>query len=98
MVILGWVLDKPLALLFDPFESIVLYISGTCRLYARCLFTDSSEVHTMNYVVADGKSNWLEGLILVCKTTTISVLQAPRIYYLCRSLCRRRRDILVLPR
>jgi hypothetical protein len=25
MVTLGWVLDKPLALLFDPFESIVCY-------------------------------------------------------------------------
>ncbi|KIP05832.1 hypothetical protein PHLGIDRAFT_73597, partial [Phlebiopsis gigantea 11061_1 CR5-6] len=49
MILLGWVLDKPLALLFDPFESIVLYIS----------------VHTMGYVVADGKSNWLEGLILI---------------------------------
>ena len=23
MVILGWILDKPLALLFDPFESVV---------------------------------------------------------------------------
>ncbi|KAJ3537674.1 hypothetical protein NM688_g6647 [Phlebia brevispora] len=49
MVLLGWALGKPLALLFDPFESIVLYIS----------------VHTMNYVIADGKSNWLEGIILV---------------------------------
>ncbi|KAI0342835.1 hypothetical protein BDW22DRAFT_1394818 [Trametopsis cervina] len=49
MVLLGWVLDKPLALLFDPFESIVLYIS----------------VNTMSYVVADGQSNWLEGLILI---------------------------------
>ncbi|KIJ11960.1 hypothetical protein PAXINDRAFT_15144 [Paxillus involutus ATCC 200175] len=28
MVTLGWALDKPLALLFDPFEYIVLYISG----------------------------------------------------------------------
>ncbi|KAH0833195.1 hypothetical protein J3R83DRAFT_12226 [Lanmaoa asiatica] len=28
MVTLGWILNKPLALLFDPFESIVLYISG----------------------------------------------------------------------
>ena len=28
MILLGWALDKPLALLFDPFESIVLYISG----------------------------------------------------------------------
>ncbi|THH01486.1 hypothetical protein EW026_g1256 [Hermanssonia centrifuga] len=48
MVILGWVLDKPLALLFDPFESIVLYIS-------------------------DGKSNWLEGLILVCLYVVVAV-------------------------
>jgi len=23
-------------------------------------------VHTMNYVVADGRSNWMEGLILIC--------------------------------
>ncbi|OBZ72188.1 Vacuolar calcium ion transporter [Grifola frondosa] len=57
MVILGWVLDKPLALLFDPFESVVLYIS----------------VHTMGYVVADGKSNWLEGVILVCLYIVIAV-------------------------
>ena len=32
MVLLGWVLDKPLALLFDPFESIVLFFSGACIL------------------------------------------------------------------
>ena len=25
MVILGWILDKPLPLLFDPFESIVRF-------------------------------------------------------------------------
>ncbi|KAH9850267.1 Sodium/calcium exchanger protein-domain-containing protein [Lenzites betulinus] len=57
MVILGWITDKPLALLFDPFESVVLYIS----------------VHTMGYVVADGKSNWLEGVILVCLYVVIAV-------------------------
>ncbi|KAI0368664.1 hypothetical protein BV20DRAFT_969053 [Pilatotrama ljubarskyi] len=57
MVVLGWILDKPLALLFDPFESVVLYIS----------------VHTMGYVVADGKSNWLEGVILVCLYIVIAV-------------------------
>ncbi|KAH9935257.1 Sodium/calcium exchanger protein-domain-containing protein [Amylocystis lapponica] len=57
MVVLGWVLDKPLALLFDPFESVVLYIS----------------VHTMGCVVADGKSNWLEGVILVCLYVVIAV-------------------------
>ncbi|OSD06469.1 hypothetical protein PYCCODRAFT_935378 [Trametes coccinea BRFM310] len=57
MVVLGWIIDKPLALLFDPFESVVLYIS----------------VHTMGYVVADGKSNWLEGVILVCLYVVIAV-------------------------
>ncbi|KAI9440037.1 Sodium/calcium exchanger protein-domain-containing protein [Lactarius indigo] len=57
MVILGWILDKPLPLLFDPFESIVLYIS----------------VHIMSYVVADGKSNWLEGAILICFYINIAV-------------------------
>ncbi|KAK7691087.1 hypothetical protein QCA50_006190 [Cerrena zonata] len=57
MVLLGWVMDKPLALLFDPFESVVLYIS----------------VHTMGYVVADGRSNWLEGVILVCLYVVVAV-------------------------
>ncbi|KAI9512056.1 hypothetical protein F5148DRAFT_124274 [Russula earlei] len=57
MVILGWILGKPLPLLFDPFESIVLYIS----------------VHVMSYVVGDGKSNWLEGAILICFYINIAV-------------------------
>ncbi|CCM02221.1 uncharacterized protein FIBRA_04301 [Fibroporia radiculosa] len=57
MVILGWILNKPLALLFDPFETVVLYVS----------------VHIMGYVVADGKSNWLEGVILMCLYLVIAV-------------------------
>ncbi|EPQ54244.1 hypothetical protein GLOTRDRAFT_139578 [Gloeophyllum trabeum ATCC 11539] len=57
IVLLGWVLNKPLALLFDPFESVVLYIS----------------VHTMSSVVQDGKSNWLEGVILMCLYFIIAV-------------------------
>lgn len=57
MVILGWILNKPLALLFDPFETVVLYIS----------------VHIMGYVVADGKSNWLEGVILISLYLVIAV-------------------------
>ncbi|KAG2130002.1 calcium/proton exchanger [Suillus cothurnatus] len=49
-VTLGWIMDKPLTLLFDPLESIVLFLS----------------VLTVNYIVLDGKSNWLEGMILMC--------------------------------
>lgn len=57
MVTLGWVMNRPLVLLFDPFESVVLYIS----------------VQTMCHVVADGKSNWLEGTILICLYVIIAV-------------------------
>jgi hypothetical protein len=28
-------------------------------------------VQTMSYTVADGKSNWLEGLILICKLSSV---------------------------
>lgn len=57
MVTLGWIIGKPLGLLFDPFESVVLYIA----------------VQTMNHVVADGKSNWLEGTILIGLYVIIAV-------------------------
>jgi Ca2+:H+ antiporter len=67
-VILGWILSKPLTLLFDPFESIVLFLSGgtfllSLRSVHRLRF---GTVLTVNYVVQDGKSNWLEGMILIC--------------------------------
>ena len=32
-VTLGWIIGKPLTLLFDPFESIVLFLSGTNLSY-----------------------------------------------------------------
>ncbi|KAF8071902.1 Sodium/calcium exchanger protein-domain-containing protein [Lyophyllum atratum] len=57
IVTLGWAMGKPLSLLMDPFQSLVLYIS----------------VQTMNYVVADGKSHWLEGMILICLYIIIAV-------------------------
>jgi Ca2+:H+ antiporter len=30
VVTLGWILGKPLTLLFDPYESIALFLSGKC--------------------------------------------------------------------
>jgi len=50
IVTLAWILGKPLTMLFDPFESIALFLA----------------VLTVNYVVQDGKSNWLEGMLLMC--------------------------------
>ncbi|KAG7451115.1 calcium/proton exchanger [Guyanagaster necrorhizus] len=56
IVTLGWIMGKPLTLLFDPYESVAMFLA----------------VLTVNYVVQDGKSNWLEGMILMCK---LSILQ-----------------------
>ncbi|PCH42265.1 calcium/proton exchanger [Wolfiporia cocos MD-104 SS10] len=56
-VVLSWIMAKPLTLLFDPFESIVLFLS----------------VMVVNYTVQDGKSNWLEGMILMCLYVIIAV-------------------------
>lgn len=57
MVTLGWILNKPLSLLFDPFESIVLFLS----------------VLITNYTVQDGRSNWLEGFLLMMVYVIIAV-------------------------
>ncbi|OAX33116.1 calcium/proton exchanger [Rhizopogon vinicolor AM-OR11-026] len=57
IVTLGWIMNKPLTLLFDPLESIVMFLS----------------VITVNYVVQDGKSNWLEGMILMCLYLIVAV-------------------------
>ncbi|PPQ99158.1 hypothetical protein CVT24_009348 [Panaeolus cyanescens] len=57
IVVLAWILGKPLTLLFDPYESIALFLA----------------VITVNYVVQDGKSNWLEGFILMCLYVILGV-------------------------
>lgn len=57
IVTLAWILKKPLTLLFDPYESVAMFLS----------------VLTVNYVVQDGKSNWLEGFILMCLYLILAV-------------------------
>ena len=49
--------SKPLTLLFDPLESIVLFLT----------------VILVNATVADGKSNWAEGIILMSLYIIIAV-------------------------
>ena len=77
-----------MGLLFDPFESVALYLASTRFLSGVIRSMIDSRVHlcsvrfrrdgthdatppapavnTMNYVVADGRSNWMEGFILIC--------------------------------
>ncbi|GAA6059745.1 hypothetical protein JCM10212_001953 [Sporobolomyces blumeae] len=57
LVILGWIMNKPLSLLFDPFESIILFLS----------------VLIANYTMQDGRSNWLEGFLLMMIYIIIAV-------------------------
>lgn len=48
MVVLAWIMDKPLTMLFDPFETIVLFLS----------------VLIVNSTLSDSRSNWLEGYVV----------------------------------
>ncbi|KAG0143821.1 hypothetical protein CROQUDRAFT_162805 [Cronartium quercuum f. sp. fusiforme G11] len=57
LVVLAWIMDKPLTLLFDPFESITLFLS----------------VLVVNYTIQDGRANWLEGFILMSVYIIVAV-------------------------
>lgn len=74
IVTLGWILNKPLTLLFDPYESIAMFLAGNWFLSYLCMliaYNHLFPVLTVNYVVQDGKSNWLEGFILMGMFSTL---------------------------
>ncbi|MCJ1313097.1 hypothetical protein MMC25_006774 [Agyrium rufum] len=49
LVILGWIIGQPMTLHFETFETIVFFLS----------------VLIVNYLIQDGKSNYLEGAMLI---------------------------------
>ncbi|KAG0193473.1 hypothetical protein DFQ28_005077 [Apophysomyces sp. BC1034] len=49
LVIAGWIIDQPMTLFFEDFETVVLFAS----------------VLIVNYLIQDGRSNWLEGILLL---------------------------------
>lgn len=55
--LLAWCIGKPMTLLFDPYESIVLFLS----------------VLIVNQTLSDGRSNWMEGLVLMMLYLIIAV-------------------------
>ncbi|RIB27944.1 Ca2+/H+ antiporter [Gigaspora rosea] len=58
LVILGWILNKPMSLYFMPFETVCLFIA----------------VLLTNYLVqVHGRSNWLEGALLIATYAIIAV-------------------------
>jgi Ca2+:H+ antiporter len=58
LVIIGWGMGiDAMGLSFDPFQVVVLFVS----------------VLLVNYLIGDGKSHWLEGMLLMCLYVIIAV-------------------------
>jgi Ca2+:H+ antiporter len=57
LVVLGWIIGQPMTLFFDVFETVLLFVS----------------VLIMNYLIQDGKSNWLEGALLLATYAIIAI-------------------------
>lgn len=62
MVIVGWIIDKPMSLHFQGFETVVFFLS----------------VLVVNYLIQDGRSNYLEGAM--CLGTYLIIAVAFYVY------------------
>ena len=59
-VLLGWALGAEMTLFFNTFETAILFITV---LYPLPL--DNANSRLVNYLIQDGKSNYLEGGLLL---------------------------------
>ncbi|KAJ2008257.1 hypothetical protein H4R26_000291 [Coemansia thaxteri] len=57
LCILGWIIGQPLTIYFSPFTTVVLFVT----------------VLLVNYIIGDGRTNWLEGLVLIIAYIIIGV-------------------------
>lgn len=57
LVILGWLINQPMSLYFDTFETAVLFVA----------------VFVTNYLIQDGESNWLEGAMIILTYVIIAI-------------------------
>lgn len=60
LVILGWILNEPMSLQFEIFETVVFFLA----------------VLVTNYLISDGKSNYLEGAMLLGMYIIIGTLSS----------------------
>jgi Ca2+:H+ antiporter len=58
IVILGWIMNKEMTLYFNIFETVALFVT----------------VLVVNFLVLDGRSNYLEGSLLIAAYTIIAVV------------------------
>ncbi|PIA13656.1 vacuolar Ca/H(+) exchanger [Coemansia reversa NRRL 1564] len=57
LCILGWIIGQPMTIYFSPFTTVVLFVT----------------VLLVNYIIGDGRTNWLEGLVLIMAYAIIGV-------------------------
>ncbi|KAF9113829.1 hypothetical protein BGX27_000733 [Mortierella sp. AM989] len=57
MVIIGWIIGEEMTLFFNTFETCILFVS----------------VLIVNYLIQDGESNWLEGVMLLSTYLIIAI-------------------------
>lgn len=57
LVLLGWCIGQPLTLEFDVLETIILFVS----------------IIIVNQAISDGKTNWMEGAVLISTYVTIAL-------------------------
>jgi Ca2+:H+ antiporter len=57
--VIGWIIGRPLGLLFDKMEVGAVFLA----------------IMLVFYAVNDGKSNWLEGFILVATCVWLFILK-----------------------
>lgn len=55
LICVAWGMGKPLTLLFDPLETIMLFLS----------------VLVVKFSVEDGKSHWMSGIVLICESILV---------------------------
>ncbi|KAM0749515.1 calcium/proton exchanger [Meredithblackwellia eburnea MCA 4105] len=58
LIILGWIIGQPLTLFFDVLETIILFVS----------------ILAVQYAISDGRTNWLEGFVLMVLYVLIAVV------------------------
>lgn len=65
LVILGWIIDQPMTLHFESFETVVFFLSVLITNYLISVRTNSAQSIAHTDMSQDGKSNYLEGAMLL---------------------------------
>lgn len=68
-VLVGWAMGIPMSLHFSVFETAVMFISVFGTYSVALLLLDI----VVNLIITDGKSNWLEGAMLLAQYTIIAI-------------------------